>query len=88
MNIIHAITSINYKDVVARAAWTFLQAFLAVFLVVGVDIINLLFSAGWKELMALLIATSVAAAAAGISAVKTVVLETYREIKRRAEGNL
>ena len=32
--------SINWKDLLSRAAWTFIQVFIAAFLVAGEDIIN------------------------------------------------
>lgn len=85
MSVIRAITSIDYGDVAARAAWTFAQTFLGVFLLSGASLIELLFNAGWDELFAALFATCAAALAAGMSAVKTIVLETYREIQQKAQ---
>lgn len=82
MKAIDALLSINYKDVAARAGWTFIQVFLAAFIVAGESIINLLFAASWNDLLTLLLATALSATAAGLSAVKTIVLETIREIRK------
>lgn len=81
MQVIEALKSIDYKDVLARAAWTFAQAFIAVFLVAGESIIDLIFNANWNELFTLVAATAVAAVAAGVSAMKTVALEVVRGMK-------
>lgn len=85
MKAIEAIKSINYKDVAARAAWTFVQAFVACFIVAAESIINSLFAGDWTVLRTVIIATVVSAFAAGLSAVKTVVLETVRAIKAKSE---
>ena len=83
--VIDAIKSINYKDVLTRALWTFLQAFIAVFIIAGESIIDLLFVGDWTALLTLLIATAISALAAGLSVLKTIVVETIRVIKSRSE---
>lgn len=40
-----ALKNIDYKDVAIRAGWTFLQTFIATFLLAGVNLVNLLFAA-------------------------------------------
>jgi len=82
--IVEAIKAINWKDVTTRSLWTFLQAFLAVFLVTGELIINAAFSGDWNGLYALVITTSISATAAGLSALKTVILQVIKEIKTAA----
>ena len=77
-----AIKSIDYKDLLARAAWTFLQGFLAVFAFAYEQILDLLFTGDWSGLYALLLALSVGGIAAGLSALKTFVLETIRSYKK------
>lgn len=76
-----AILNMDWRDVATRAAWTFLQAFLAVFILSGESFINLLFAADWGSLSTLFWSTMAGAIAAGISALKTVVLEVNRIIK-------
>ena len=76
-----AIMSINWKDLLSRAAWTFIQVFIAAFLVAGEDIINLIFNADWSRLWVLVVATSLAGVAAGLSAVKTLVIEVIRGLR-------
>lgn len=73
--------SINWKDFGARAAWTFLQAFIAVFLLSGESMIDLLFNGDLEALIVLLVATSVAALAAGLSALKTIAIELVRMLR-------
>lgn len=73
--------SINWKDFASRAAWTFLQAFIAVFLLSGESMIDLLFNGDLEALIVLLVATSVAALAAGLSALKTITIELVRMLK-------
>ena len=51
MRSLEALKNINYKDVAARALWTFLQTFIATFLLAGVNLVNLLFAASWRELV-------------------------------------
>ena len=76
-----AIMSINWKDLLSRAAWTFIQVFIAAFLVAGEDIINLIFNADWSRLWVLVVATSLAGVAAGLSAVKTLIIEVIRGLR-------
>lgn len=82
MGVIDKIIAMNWRDVVARAAWTFLQVFIASFLVAGEDIINLIFNADWSSLWVLVVATSLAGVAAGLSAVKTIVVEVLNGLKK------
>lgn len=59
----------NWKNILERAAWTFVEGFLVALpatLSLEVD------AAGWKSLL-------LGAAMAGLSAVKTMVLEMLRE---------
>lgn len=81
MRYIDAILNLNWRDAATRAAWTFLQAFLAVILVAGESIIDLLFTGDWTGLWTLMIATMVAGVAAGFSALKTLTIDLFREFK-------
>jgi len=77
-----ALKQIDVKDLAARAAWTFLQAFLAVFLLAGESIVDLLFRGDWEQLYVVVLAATVAGIAAGLSALKTLTLHfiaVYRE---------
>ena len=85
MKSLEALKNINYKDVVIRAAWTFLQTFIATFLLAGVNLVNLLFAASWYELYALTMATALSAIAAGLSAAKTIILDLVRQMKEAVE---
>lgn len=76
-----ALKTIDWKDLAVRAVWTFLQAFLAVFIIAGESIIDLLFGGDWEGLLTLLVATAVAATAAGLSALKTVIVEVIRNVR-------
>ena len=82
MGAIDKIIAMNWRDVVARAAWTFLQAFLAVFIMAGDTIINSLFAGDWAGLQALMITISLSALAAGLSAVKTILVEVLNGLKK------
>lgn len=73
--------NINIKDILTRAGWTFLQAFLAVFILAGESIIELLFNGDWTGLWTVLVATTVGATAAGLSALKTVIVEVVRNAR-------
>lgn len=64
------------KDLITRAAWTFAQSFLVVFLGGLLDVFNA-FSAGLDVGKAALVALALASVAAGLSALKTLVLQ-YR----------
>ena len=85
MKSLEALKNINYKDVAIRAAWTFLQTFIATFLLAGVNLVNLLFAASWHELYALALATALSAIAAGLSAAKTIILDLVRQMKEAVE---
>nr|DAR65446.1 MAG TPA: holin [Caudoviricetes sp.] len=85
MKSLEALKNINYKDVAARALWTFLQTFIATFLLAGVNLVNLLFAASWHELWALALATTLSAIAAGLSAAKTIVIELVRQMQQAVE---
>ncbi|MCJ1965209.1 hypothetical protein [Candidatus Nanosynbacter sp. TM7-057] len=80
-----ALKNIDYKDVAIRAGWTFLQTFIATFLLAGVNLVNLLFAASWHELYALIMATALSAIAAGLSAAKTIILDLVRQMKEAVE---
>ena len=85
MKSLEALKNINYKDVAERALWTFLQTFIATFLLAGVNLVNLLFSASWRELYALAIAATLSAIAAGLSAAKTVIVGLICEMQNAVE---
>jgi hypothetical protein len=85
MKSLEALKNINYKDVAERALWTFLQTFIATFLLAGVNLVNLLFAASWRELYALAIAAILSAIAAGLSAAKTVIVGLIREMQNAVE---
>lgn len=85
MNIINAIKGIDWRNVLERAFWTFLQVFLAAFIVAGESIIDLLFNGDWGGLLTLLVATVLAGVAAGLSAVKTIIVEVVRELRSGLE---
>lgn len=78
-----AILDMDWKDIAKRAAWTFLQSFFAVFLLSGESFIDLIFAADWGSLSALFWSTMAGAIAAGLSALKTVIVETIRVVKER-----
>lgn len=79
--LLETLKAINWTDIAKRALWTFVQAFLAVFIIAGESIIDLLFNADWQALSVLLIATLVSALAAGLSAIKSIVLEVLHDIR-------
>ena len=84
MKLLKALTSINYKDVLTRAGWTALQAFLAVVIFALEPIIDLIFVGDWDGLYALAVATVLSALAAALSAVKTVLVNLVRKLKEDA----
>ncbi len=54
MKLLEALKNINYKDVIVRALWTFACRRLPRhFYRQGVNLVNLLFAASWRELYAL-----------------------------------
>ena len=80
-NLFDHLEAINWRNLVTRALWTFLQAFLAVILVSGETLIDLLFKADWVALWTLSVAVLVAGVAAGFSALKTLTIDLFREFK-------
>jgi hypothetical protein len=81
--IFEALKTIDYKDVSVRAIWTFVQAFLAVFLFTSDTIIESAFTGDWNGLYALLATTGVAGVAAGLSALKTLIISIVQDIKSK-----
>lgn len=77
----NALKKVNYKSVLERAAWTFVQGFLAIVALASENIIDLVFRGDWLQLKALLLATVVGGVAAGLSALKTVVIDYSRKLK-------
>lgn len=61
----------NWKDILERAAWTFLEGFLVA---LPATISMEIDAAGWKSLL-------LGAAMAGVSALKTFILEIIKEHK-------
>lgn len=82
--IVEALKTIDYKDVFTRAMWTFVQAVLAVVLIVSDQLIELAFAGDWQALYALAAATGIGSVAAGLSALKTVILGVISEIKNKS----
>ena len=81
MTIIDAIKRIDIGNLAERAIATFLQAFLAVALVGAESIIDLLFAGDWTGLWTLSLATGIAGLAAGLSALKTLLIEVVRAVR-------
>ena len=81
MTIIDRILDMDWRSIATRAAWTFLQAFLAVALVGAEPIIDLLFAGDWTGLWTLSLATGIAGLAAGLSALKTLLIEVVRAVR-------
>lgn len=76
-----AFSSVEWGDLFERAAWTFVQGFLAVFLL-GLDpIIDSLFSGDWNALWVALTALLAGAVMAGLSALKTLVKAYLERVK-------
>ena len=73
--------AINWRNLITRALWTFAQAFLAVILVSGETLIDLLFKADWMALWTLSVAVLIAGVSAGFSALKTLTIDLFREFK-------
>lgn len=68
--------TINWKDILTRAAWTFAEGFLIALpatFTIGMD------GAAWKSAL-------VGAAMAGLSALKTFILEVVRNYNASKEG--
>lgn len=85
MKIIEALKSINYKDVLARAGWTCLQVFLACFIVAAESILDLLFKGDLYGAYALAVSTALSAISAALSALKTIIVETIRNIRLKVD---
>jgi hypothetical protein len=83
MKIWNAIKNVDWRDVSSRALWTFLQAFLACFILAAEPIIEFLFAGSWRGVFPLAVSAIVASLSAGLSAVKTIVFEVVNEIKRK-----
>lgn len=83
MKIWNAIKNVDWNDVSSRALWTFLQAFLACFILAAEPIIEFLFAGNWGGVFPLAVSAIVASLSAGLSAVKTIVFEVVNEIKRK-----
>lgn len=84
-DIFTVVTTLNYKDLLTRALWTFVQAFLAVILF-GIDsIIDLLFNGDWTGLYTAAVALLIAAVAAGLSALKTIIVAFVLEIRSKSQ---
>ena len=81
MTIIDRILNLDWQDIAARALWTFLQAFLAVALVGAESLIDLLFAGDWGGLWTLSLAIGIAGLAAGLSALKTLLIEVVRAVR-------
>ena len=81
MKAIESIKAINWKDVAMRSFWTFAQVFIATVIIAAEPMIDSLFKGDLYGLWALAITTTLAATAAGLSAVKTVVVEVVRKLK-------
>ena len=73
--------AINWRNLITRALWTFAQAFLAVILISGESIIDLLFAGDWTGLWTLSVAVLIAGVSAGFSALKTLTIDLFREFK-------
>lgn len=79
--LIEAIKAIDYKSLAIKAVWTFVQAFLGVCIIALESIIDLLFAGDWTALGVVALATAVAGLAAGLSALKTLIIGLVRELK-------
>lgn len=82
MKIWNAIKNVDWDDVSSRALWTFLQAFLACFILAAEPIIEFLFTGNWGDLISLSLATLIAGISAGLSAAKTVIVEVITNIRK------
>lgn len=82
MKHLEALKKVNYKELVIRAVWTFLQGFLAVFILSAEQMVDLIFNADWSGLYVLMVATWVASIAAGLSALKTLIIQYIAKLKK------
>lgn len=80
-NLLDHLEAINWRNLFTRALWTFLQAFLAVVFVSGESLIDLLFNVDWTGLWTLSVAVLIAGVSAGFSALKTMMIDLFREFK-------
>lgn len=71
--------SADTKDLLKRAAWTFVQTFLSVFLVAIPAIVESLQLNGFSGSKALLISAASGAVGAGLSAVKTLFVNRWTQ---------
>jgi len=83
--IITALTTLDYKDLAIRAGWTFLQSFLAVLLFTSDSFIDLIFTGDFTGAWGVALTLLVAATAAGLSALKTLVVSFVIELRSRAK---
>lgn len=82
MKHLEALKKVNYKELGIRAAWTFAQGFLAVFILSAEQMVDLIFNADWSGLYVLMVATWVASIAAGLSALKTLIIQYIAKLKK------
>ena len=82
MTILEAIKAMDWKDVVSRAAWTLLQAFLASAVVFLDPIIDSAFTQDWDGTLALAVSAMIAGTAAAASALKTIILSLMAELEQ------
>jgi len=82
--IIEAIKDIDLKDLLIRASWTFVQAFLAVILITSEQLVNAIFAGDWAGLKVAALASVLGGIAAGLSALKTLVISVISKIKAKS----
>lgn len=82
MKIWNAVKSIDWRNVGSRAAWTFVQAFLACFILAVEPILDLVFAGKMAGILPLIASTLIASFSAGFSALKTIIFEVLTEIKK------
>jgi len=85
MTILNALKTIKWGDVASRAGWTALQAFLAVALLASESFIDLLFKGDWTGLYGVAISIVAGGLAAGLSAVKTVLISVIADLKDKSK---
>ena len=76
----------NWPDWAIRAAKTFVQAFLGVFLPAIISVLNGGFPVDWSAAKVTIISALMAAIAAGISAVWNICLEAHENVKAAGGG--